>query len=166
MATDYTFNFGSRDPLLSSEGDYLEQLRRLDEAQKSLEQRKRTIMQMGEQAGVASLTPVWDEIDALTASMTAEEFSAIQGNESYQESLQALMTLVSAVQLRAIRPQIEQSPEGKKILDEHLATIKHLRKSASSEMEKRLAAFRDYTENYSHLSWDEYSKAKGGAKKK
>ena len=33
------------------------------------------------------------------------------------------------------------------------------------ELNKKLADFEDYTKNYSHMSWEEYLKTKGGGKK-
>ena len=97
--------------------------------------------------------------------MTAAEFKAMQDDPSYQKSLGELMEYVGAVQLQLIRPRIEASPEGKKLLEQHLTTVKFLRKAAADNVDKRLADFEDYTKNYSHMSWEEFLKTKGGKKK-
>lgn len=60
---------------------------------------------------------------------------------------------------------MEHSPEGKKLLEQHLTTVKFLRKAASDNANKMLADFEDYTQNYSHMSWNDYLKTKGGKKK-
>lgn len=164
------FNFNrSADPLLGSAPDYSAHFAELEQAQKAIEQKKQAIMKLAQGADPAtpppSPTPVWDAIDELTSEMSPNEFAEMSANDNYKASLQALMEYVGALQLQIIRPQVEQSPEGKKLLEQHLTNIKYLRKAASDSANKKLADFEDYTRNYSHLSWDEYLKTKGGQKK-
>lgn len=165
---NFNFNRGV-DPLLGSTPDYSAHLAELEQAQKTIEQKRQAIMQIAQGADPAatpqSQTPIWDEIDTITANMSQTEFQAMEEQESYKESLQALMAFVGARQLQMIRPIIEQDPEGKKLLEQHLTTVKYLRKAASDDVDKTLANFKDYTENYSHMSWNEYLKTKGGKKK-
>jgi hypothetical protein len=97
--------------------------------------------------------------------MSQAEFQTMSDNENYKSSLDALMAYVGAVQLQMIRPRIEQSEEGRKLLEQHLTNVKFLRKAASADVDKKLSDFEDYTKNYSHMSWDEYQKTKGGKKK-
>jgi hypothetical protein len=113
---------------------------------------------------VKSPTPIWDEIDTITGNMTKAEFQKMSEDENYQTSLNALMEYVGSVQLQMIRPRIEQSEEGKKLLEQHLTNVKFLRKAAIADVDKKLSDFEDYTKNYSHMSWDEYLKTKGSKK--
>ena len=166
---NFNFNRGT-DPLLGSGPDYSAHLAELEQAQKAIEQQKQSILKLAQntqnpEATPASPTPIWDQIDTLTDNMTAAEFKAMQADKNYQKSLGELMEYVGAVQLQLIRPRIEASPEGKKLLEQHLTTVKFLRKAAADNVDKRLADFEDYTKNYSHMSWEEYLKTKGGEKK-
>ena len=166
---NFNFNRGA-DPLLGSGPDYSAHLAELEQAQKAIEQQKQSILKLAQntqnpEATPASPTPIWDQIDTLTDNMTAAEFQAMQADKNYQKSLGELMEYVGAVQLQLIRPRIEASPEGKKLLEQHLTTVKFLRKAAADNVDKRLADFEDYTKNYSHMSWEEYLKTKGGKKK-
>ena len=166
---NFNFNRGA-DPLLGSGPDYSAHLAELEQAQRAIEQQKQSILKLAQntqnpEATPASPTPIWDQIDTLTDNMTAAEFKAMQDDPSYQKSLGELMEYVAAVQLQLIRPRIEASPEGKKLLEQHLTTVKFLRKAAADNVDKRLADFEDYTKNYSHMSWEEYLKTKGGKKK-
>lgn len=171
MSADFNFNFRGADPLLGTTYDYSNQFEELEKAQLALEKRKQAILSLKNQSEaelqgrVVSQNPIWDEIDSITAGMSEAEFVSLQENKNYQESLGALMSYVSAVQLQIIRPRIEQSPEGKKLLEQHLDTVKYLHKNASKENDRRMAEFKDYTENYAHLSWEDYLKTKGGTKK-
>lgn len=165
---NFNFNRGV-DPLLGSTIDYQSHLAELENAEKVIEQKKQALMRMAQSEPVQqesrSATPIWDEIDTITANMSQAEFQTMESNDNYKASLEALMAYVGAVQLQMIRPRIEQSEEGKKLLEQHLTNVKFLRKAASADVDKKLSDFEDYTKNYSHMSWDEYLKTKGGKKK-
>lgn len=164
---NFNFNRGV-DPLLGSTVDYQAHLAEIENAQAIIDQRRQALMKMvqGEsQEVIKSSTPIWDEIDSITANMSKSEFQTMSDDENYQESLKALMEYVGSVQLQMIRPTIEQSQEGKKLLEQHLTNVKFLRKAALADVDRKLSDFEDYTQNYSHMSWDEYVKTKGGAKK-
>lgn len=164
---NFNFNRGV-DPLLGSTVDYQAHLAELDNAQAIIDQKRQALMKMAEsepQQVAKSATPIWDEIDTITANMSKAEFQKMSEDENYQSSLNALMEYVGSIQLQMIRPRIEQSEEGRKLLEQHLTNVKFLRKAASADVDKKLSDFEDYTKNYSHMSWDEYVKTKGGKKK-
>jgi hypothetical protein len=166
---NFNFNRGV-DPLLGSTPDYSAHLAELEQAQQAIEQQRQSLLKLaqntpGTEARPATATPIWDEIDAITDNMSQAEFKAMEADENYQKSLEALMSYVAAIQLQMIRPRIEGSPEGKKLLEQHLTNVKFLRKAALDDVNKKMADFEDYTKNYSHMSWEEYLKTKGGKKK-
>ena len=164
---NFNFNRGV-DPLLGSTVDYQSHLAELENAQAIINQKRQALLKMAEeepQQTAKSVTPIWDEIDTITANMSKSEFQKMSEDENYQSSLNALMEYVGSVQLQMIRPRIEQSEEGKKLLEQHLTNVKFLRKAAIADADKRLSDFEDYTKNYSHMSWDEYQKTKGGNNK-
>ena len=163
---NFNFNRGV-DPLLGSTADYQAHLAELENAQAIIDQKRQALMKMAEtepQQVAKSATPIWDEIDTITANMSKAEFQKMSEDENYQSSLNALMEYVGSIQLQMIRPRIEQSEEGKKLLEQHLTNVKFLRKAAIADADKKLSDFEDYTKNYSHMSWDEYQKTKGGKK--
>lgn len=163
----FNFNRGV-DPLLNPTVDYQAHLAELENAEKVIEQKKQALMKMAQSEPPAeqkTTTPIWDEIDNLTANMSQSEFKAMESNDNYKNSLEALMNYVGAVQLQMIRPRIEQSEEGRKLLEQHLTNVRFLRKAALAEADKKMSDFEDYTRNYSHMSWDEYQKTKGGNNK-
>ena len=156
--------------MLGSTPDYSAHLAELEQAQQAIEQQRQNLLKLAQntqsvEAKPATATPIWDEIDALTGNMTQAEFKTMEADENYQKSLEALMSYVAAIQLQLIRPRIEGSPEGKKLLEQHLTNVKFLRKAALDDVNKKMADFEDYTKNYSHMSWEEYLKTKGGNKK-
>ena len=66
--------------------------------------------------------------------------------------------------MKALRPMVENSKEGKDALDYHLTLINRLKKSAAKEADAEMADFKEYREKYSHLTYDDYLKIKGGKK--
>ena len=158
------FNFNN-DPLLGQGVDLAGQYQELETAQRMLEQKKQALAQMIQQQPTGAPQGIWDEIDAITGNMSAAEFATMAENADYQKSLQALNDYVAAVQLQMLRPHIEKTEQGKRLLEQHLTNVKYLRKAAADNVDKQMADFADYTQNYSHLSWDEYLKTKGGKKK-
>jgi hypothetical protein len=170
MAGHFNFNFGGPDPLLGGASDYTSQYKDIEQQQMLLEQRKRQLAELAEKAQAegegktTSQTPIWDEVDLITANMTDAEFAEIENSDEYKASREELMTYVGALQLKAIRPVVEKSPEGRKLLEHHLATIKVLKSTASKKVEEELSTFKEYTEKYSNLTFEEYLKTK--AKKK
>lgn len=166
---NFNFNRGV-DPLLGPAPDYSAHLAELEQAQQAIEQQRQSLLKLAQtapstEAKLTTATPIWDEIDAITGNMSQAEFKAMEADENYQKSLEDLMAYVAAIQLQMIRPHIEGSPEGKKLLEQHLTNVKFLRKAALDDVNKKMADFEDYTKNYSHMSWEEYLKTKGGHKK-
>lgn len=166
---NFNFNQGA-DPLLRPAPDYSARLAELEQAQSALDQQKQMIMKLAQgqqtpEVKPAGSTPIWDEIDAITGNMSKAEFEEMQADENYKQSLESLMEFVAGVQLQMIRPHIEGNPEGRKLLEQHLTNVKFLRKAALESANKKMADFEDYTKNYSHLSWEDYLKTKGGKKK-
>lgn len=169
---NYNFFGGNGDPLLGG-SNIDEMLKTLDATKAALEQRKQEFATMQEQRSKQpmqqpqSQTPVWDEIDKLTAELSDKEYELIASNPDFAESQQQIMNVLQAVQLRMMRPMVEGTPEGKKVLEEHLHLVKHLKKSASKEVDAELRDFREYQEHYSHLTWEQYkSQQKTGKGKK
>ena len=133
-----------------------------------LEQQKQNLIRMQEssrtQQTSVSQTPIWDEIDTLTARMTEKEFAVMASNEEFQESAKAINEIVQATQLAQLRPVIEQTQQGKDALEKHLTLIKRLKKSAEAEVSKELEDFKEYTEKYSDMPYAEYQKMKNSKK--
>lgn len=166
---NYNFFGGNGDPLLGG-SNIDDMLRTLDATKAALEQRKQEFATMKEQRvqpqQPQSQTPVWDEIDKLTAELSDKEYELIASTPDFAESQQQIMNVLQAVQLRMMRPMVEGTPEGKKALEEHLQLVKHLKKSASKEVDAELREFREYQEHYSHLTWEQYKSQKPSKGKK
>lgn len=154
----------SNDPLLRSATDYDTRMQELERTMQMLEQQKQNLIRMQDggrtQQTPVSQTPIWDEIDSLTAKMTEKQFAVMASSDEFQESAKVINELVQATQLAQLRPVIEQTQQGKDALERHLTLIKRLKKSAEAEVNKELEDFKEYTEKYSDMPYAEYLKMK------
>lgn len=161
--------FGSnmKDPLLGGDS-YSMQMQELGKMQQDLVNRMQALQQLGEQVqqpqAPKSQTPVWDEIDRVTGSMSEKEFEIMAQNAEFIESQKNIDAITQVVLMRALRPMVEQIKEGKDALDYHLTLVNRLKKSAAKEADAEMADFKEYKEKYSHMAYDEYLKMKGGKK--
>ena len=153
------------DPLLGSSADLDARFKEIEAAEQVIAQRKQRLLQLQDKAAEMqpqqrSQTPVWDEIDSITAQMTQKEYEKLMANEEYIESANLINQLVTAMQLAQIRPVLEASQKGKDALDRHLTILKRIKKSVAAEVDMELDDFEVYKRDYSDIPYSEYLKMK------
>ena len=149
-------NFG--DPLLQQRNYTLPELEREQEAL----QQKVADMKRNYQQPQPPATPVWDEIDRITASLSDKEFDYLQNNQEFQESSMDIQQILQREYMRIMRPIVEQTKDGKDALDKHLTLLKRIQKTAKEEANKKEALMNEYIMQYSHLTWQEFIDMKNG----
>lgn len=152
------------DPLLTSAPNY--DIQSLEQIQNQVANNIAKLRQISQQQNDKSQTPVWDEIDALVSQLSDKEMQYISEDESFNESNNAVSALVNREFMRIMRPIVEATKDGKEALEEHLALVKRLRKSASDRMNKKYELLDEYIEHHSDISFEEFLAKKKGAKKK
>ena len=153
-------NFAA-DPLLGSQQNQTSMDAQINDwAQKIVElQKQRGAINMQPQQ---SRTPLWDEIDKVTDSLTEAQKNYLNQNQDYVESYQEVANMLQREYLRVTRPMVEQTKDGKEALERHLALIKRLRKNAMQAEEEKTALWNDYITNYSNMTFNDYmTKIKG-----
>ena len=70
------------------------------------------------------------------------------------------MSILQREYMRVMRPIVENTKDGKEVLDKHLLLVKKLKKSAADEANKNLELFNEYTEKYSEMPYAEFLKMK------
>lgn len=149
-------NFG--DPLLQQRNYTLPELEKEQEVlQQKMADMKRTYQQPQQ-----PVTPVWDEIDRITASLSDKEFDYLQNNQEFQESSMDIQQILQREYMRIMRPIVEQTKDGKDALDKHLTLLKRIQKTAKEEANKKEALMNEYMMNYPELSWKEFIEMKNG----
>lgn len=147
--------FLGSDPLLTS-ATYDNRLAELQQMQQALEQQKQQLMQRPQES--ASQSPVWDEIERLTAELTDKEFAFISENEEFVKSQNKIAEALQAEYTRMMRPMVERSHKG--LLDEHLVLLRRLKKDASKEIDKQMELLQEYVTKHPDIPFAEFLKTK------
>ena len=143
------------DPLLTS-ATYDNRLAELQQMQQALEQQKQQLMQRPQEN--VSQSPVWDEIERLTAELTDKEFAFISENEEFVKSQNKIAEALQAEYMRMMRPMVERSHKG--LLDEHLVLLRRLKKDASKEIDKQMELLQEYVTKHPDIPFAEFLKTK------
>ena len=115
----------------------------------------------------ASRTPVWDEVDKFMQELSDSEYDSVSGSEDFKASLARVMAIVQREEMKLILPYVEGCKDGKEAIEEHLATIKMLKKKISKQKEDNLELFNEYTQHYSDMTYTDFlamKRKKGGHK--
>lgn len=169
MALNNVF-IGGGDPLLgppsnniSAEIEAYE--RRLQEALNQVQAQKQMALNPQAQKG-ASQSPLWDEMDKIVTDMSDIEIEALNNNPDYQKAQNVLMGILNREYMKIMRPIVEETKDGKEVLENLLSISKKVKKSASEEANKNIALFNEYTSKYADMPYAEFLKLKNSGKKK
>lgn len=159
---------GGTDPLLNT-GSLTDQIQYLEEQKRLIEARQKQIQQAANgQQTLQQVSPqqtakvsVWDLIDAEIEPLTNEQRSMLSTNEEYVANYNNLQSMVQAEVLNLVRANIENSPEGKALLDNQLKLVKNL-KTSIIEMSQRemqlFNAFKEASTKNPSLTYEEFIK--------
>jgi len=103
---------------------------------------------------------IFTEIEKEFEGLSDEQKSKIYADQDYQKYAMLFSEIVQVELLNFIKPRLLQNENAVKLLEDQRDAVKLIKKQMNQETEKRLADFRDYTENYSHMTYDEYLKLK------
>lgn len=146
------------DPLLSvgRTPNYDAQIAELQRMQQALELQKQQIGQARPEAATGS--PVWDEIEKLTAELSDKEFSYISNCDEFNKSQQAIAETLQAEYTKLMRPIVERNH--RQLLDDHLQLLRRLRKEAGKEIDKRMELLNEYVTTSPDIPFAEFIKNK------
>ena len=147
--------FLGSDPLLTS-ANYDNRLAELQQMQQALEQQKQQLMQRPQE--IATQSPVWDDIEKLTAELSDKEFEYINNNEEFAKSQQSIAEALQAEYMKMMRPIVERNH--KALLDDHLVLLRRLKKEASKEIDKQMDLLNEYVTKHPDIPFAEFLKTK------
>ena len=146
------------DPLLSSQGFNIEeQLRQLEVRKQTLESMK----QLNPQAMQQSY--IWDSIDAEVKVLSPEQLSKLFENQDYVAIYTRIQELVNIEILNLVKSRIENSTEGKQLLQEQLNIVKKMKPLIIEETNREVELFkrfREYSKNNPDITYEEFIKSK------
>lgn len=116
----------------------------------NLEMQKTKLQQLRNMQGGKSKL-VWDDIDAEISSMTDSQKDLLLQNKEYFEIYSKLQEMVQIELVNLVKAKIENTVEGKDLLEEQLKTIKKLKKQIIEDTNKEMEVFKRFKE-YSKLN--------------
>lgn len=96
-----------------------------------------------------SRTPLWDKIDSEIAPLTDEQKMRVYNDDDYLAKQNELQQFIQEQLLLIVKPQIESTERGKKLLSEIYDVVQVTKKKIIQETNKEMEMFR---------KWQEYSK--------
>lgn len=161
------------DPLLSSPFDYNSPFmgntsqqqgaesiatmeRNLQEAQERYNASRQQRSPMMQRFPQPTTTPVWDEISRIQDSLSSNQLQMLESIPEYAESFNSITSILNREYMRIMRPVVEATADGKQALQHHLEVLKRLVKQAKDDADRQAMLMNDYTQHYSHLTFDQY----------
>ena len=145
----------SQDPMVALEHNLKEAQERYD----TLLQQRAPMMQRYQPP---TSTPIWDEISRIQDSLSSNQMRYLESIPEYADSFNSLAVILNREYMKLMRPIVEATPDGKAALQKHLGIINRLVKQAKDEADQQAMLMQDYTQHYSHLTFEQYLKLKRG----
>lgn len=141
---------GNSDPLLSN-SDITDQLQRL----------KAYEAQLTKLQNIGSQELIWDAIDKEMNSLTETQKAKFLEDKDYSDITIRLQNIVQLELLNLVKAKIENTPEGKALLQKQLEVVKSLKKKIVQETDNEIAIFnkfREFSKDNPNLTYDEFIK--------
>lgn len=146
------------DPLLGTPSYNIEeQLRQLEVRKQALESMK----QLNPQAIQQSV--LWDSIDSEIKVLSQDQLSRLFENQDYITTYTRIQELVNAEIINLVKARIENTTEGKQLLQEQLNIIRKMKPTIIEETNREVELFkrfREYSKNNPNITYEEFIKAK------
>lgn len=154
MGNNFIFPSGS-DPLLTTDST-LAQLEAYK--QQLLADKAKMTQQTNKQPVVDN---PWDDTEKELSSLTDEQKTMLMSDEQFVEVNNNIQLFLQELLNSLLKPEMLKNEAGNKLLKERLDIVKSLKKKVVKESNKRMELFKEYTEKYSDITWDEFIKNKG-----
>jgi hypothetical protein len=130
------------DPLLNSPNslNIEEQLRQLEMRKQTLESMKQLTPQ------TMPVATIWNEIDAEVKVLTSEQLQKLFENEDYVRIYTRIQDLVNNEILNLVKPRIENTSEGKQLLQEQFSLVKKMKPKIVEDTNRDMELFRRFRE--------------------
>lgn len=147
---------GTPDPLLGSPRELEEQVKLAEQRLTALQEMSRARSNLQQ-----SQSPIWDAIDKEIEPLTEEQKVKLQGSNEYMTLYSQLNSMVQTALLNLVKGTIEQSEEGRSLLESQLRLIKDLKVKIIDDSNKEIELFRkfkEYSRTNPGATYDEFIK--------
>lgn len=144
------------DPLLSSQSINIEeQLKQLEVRKQALESLRLSPQQ--------ATSVIWDSIDSEIKSLSQDQISKLFESQEYITVYSRIQELVNTEIINLVKSRVENTPEGKQLLQEQLNIVRKIKPSIIEETNREVELFkrfREYSKSNPNITYEEFIKAK------
>lgn len=149
------------DPLLTSSNS-INAIPNIDEQIQYL-QKQRQIIEAAQQQRVPQPPKklIWDDIDAEISPMSNEQKTMLFQNEEYADVYNRLQIMVQSELLNLVKGRIENTEEGKELLNTQLKLVKKLKASIVDSTNREMELFKrfkEFSKQNPNITYDEFIK--------
>lgn len=154
--------FVGGDPLLSPSSP-MNSISNIDEQIQLLERQRQMIEATQQQRAQVNYSKklIWDDIDSEVSPLTDEQKAMLFQNEEYVDIYNKLQMMVQSELLNLVKGRIENTEEGKELLNSQLKLVRKLKGSivdtTNREMEM-FKKFREFSKQNPNITYDEFIK--------
>lgn len=105
------------------------------------------------------------ELDEMTKNLDTDVIAELSGNTEYVELSSALQTSIQSEIMSYVKGNMNMNPTVVNNVKKQMEIISKAKASKEAENRQNMCELNDYMKNYSHLTFDEYKKAKKGEPK-
>lgn len=141
------------DPMINPMQDLDAQMQMLDTYKKRLQQLKEGKNNMP--------SAIWDEIDSIINPMTEDQKLKLFSNEEYADTYNKLQSVVQQELLNLVKGKIENTENGKFLLQRQLSIVKKLKDKIINDTNREIEIFnkfKEYSKNNPGLTYEEFLK--------
>lgn len=151
----------ANDPLLHNDfmgniDKEINDLIQLREAYKNMGDNKQAVQQQYSQVAPENIRNLWTEIEDEIRGMSEEQAQALISDQDYADTESSIQGLMQAEMMAIIRPRILNNPQSVEILKRQLENVRRVKKQMNAAKDQYINQMKDYTENYSDMTWKEY----------
>lgn len=142
------------DPMMASIDDIDVQIQRMEAYRKRLQEIKNVKPQQ-------QVKLIWDDIDAEINPLTDEQKSKLFEDEDYAQNYMRLQALVQAEIINLVKGQIENTTEGKELLQNQLKHVRRLKGKIINDSNLEMEVFRkfkEYSKTNPGITYEEFIK--------
>lgn len=154
--------FLGSDPLLGAStlnNSIDDQLQLLERYKQNLEAAKQMKQQIQQPTQIVKL--IWDDIDKEIEPMNDEQKTKLMNNDTYRENYNKLQSMVNTEILNLVKSKIENTQEGKELLENQLKLVRKLKSTIIEESNREMdlfKRFKEYSKNNPNVTYEEFIK--------
>lgn len=134
----------------------------LDTQIQRMEAYRRKLQEMRSSQPQQQVKLIWDEVDAELMPMSNEQKNRLFNDDEYAQTYARIQGLVQSEIINLVKGRIENTPEGKELLQHQLKNVRRLKSKIIDETNREMEIFKrfkEYSKANPGVTYEEFIKA-------